>query len=124
MSVRLSDDLAIDMPFIGKDKSNANAAGYLRDNNYYFNELYKKHPEYFSATNVYNLQNGYAIVNDATFRNYFPEYDVRGLRGNPLIHHHVGGGKQAVAVPQNIHIGSGGIHNNEKALGIWNNNIE
>jgi hypothetical protein len=69
------------------------------------------------------LQNKYAIVNDSTFRGYFPDYDVAGLRGNPLIHHHVGGGGQAVAVPGGIHPGSGGVHNNEKQIGIWYNGI-
>ena len=58
------------------------------------------------------------------FRSYFPEYDVKGLRGNRLIHHHIGGGGQAVAVPSGIHHGYGGIHNNEKQLGIWHNNVE
>lgn len=45
-------------------------------------KLYKVHPEYFSKKNVYNLEHGYSIVNDKTFRTYFPEYDVKGLRGN------------------------------------------
>jgi len=40
------------------------------------------------------------------------------------VHHHIGGGGQAVAVPSKIHKGFGGIHNNEKQLGIWNNNIQ
>lgn len=87
----------------------------------FFTELYKKHPEYFSKQNLYNLQNGYSIKNDATFRKYFPEYDAKGLRGNQLIHHHIGGSGQAAALPANLHPGSGGIHNIEKQLGIWNN---
>lgn len=65
--------------------------------------MYKVHPEYFSKKNVYNLEHGYSIVNDKTFRTYFPEYDVKGLRGNNWIHHHVGVGQQAVAVPSGIH---------------------
>lgn len=124
MSIKLNENLAIDMPYVGKDDYRVNAAGYLRDREYYFNELYKEHLEYFSEKNKYNLENGYYIVNDETFRSYFPEYDVEGLRGNNLIHHHVGGGKQAVAVSEGIHPGSGGIPNNEKALGIWHNGIE
>ncbi|MDE6052481.1 MAG: hypothetical protein K2G55_01685, partial [Lachnospiraceae bacterium] len=121
MSIRFSDDLAVDMPFVGVRRKNSNSLGYLRDNNYYFTELYKMHPEYFSASNVKRMNLGHAPVNDKQFRSYFPEYDVAGLRSKPLIHHHVGGGQQAVAVPQGIHIGSGGVHNNEKGLGIWHN---
>lgn len=95
--------------------------GYLRDPQYYFNELYKVHPEYFSPRNRALMKAGQSPVNDVQFRSYFPEYDVTGLRGNILIHHHVGGGQQAVAVPGEIHVGFGAVHNNEKELGIWNN---
>lgn len=49
------------------------------------------------------------------------DYSHTGLRGNPLIHYHVGGLQQAVAVPEGLHIGSGGVHNNEKYLSIWHN---
>lgn len=121
MSIRFSDDLAIDMPFVGTQRKDSNSLGYLRDNKYYFTELQKIHPEYFSADNIDRMNRGYAPINDEQFRSYFPEYDVTGLRGNSLIHHHVGGGQQAVAVPKGIHIGSGGVHNNEKQLGIWHN---
>ncbi|MED4402849.1 hypothetical protein P9271_16205 [Metabacillus fastidiosus] len=27
------------------------------------------------------------------FREYFSQYDVKGVRGDKLIHHHIGGGK-------------------------------
>ncbi len=126
MSIRLSDDLAIDMPFIGVRSANltgkdSNALGYLREDSYYFKELYKIHPEYFSLKNIQLINLGKCPINDEQFRSYFPEYDVKGLRGNLLVHHHVGGGQQAVAVPKGIHIGFGAIHNNEKALGIWHN---
>lgn len=58
-------------------------------------------------------------VNDATFRSYFPQYDVEGLRGTGLNHHHIGGGGQAYAIPQPLHQGFGGAHNIEKNYGIW-----
>ncbi|MET3656327.1 hypothetical protein [Sporosarcina psychrophila] len=48
----------------------------------------------------------------------------KGLRQSTLIHHHVGGGGQAVAVPSKLHPGTGGIHNAEKAAGIWRNDNE
>ena len=124
MSVKLNEDLVVEMPYKGKGKANANGAGYLRDAKYYFKELHKKHPEYFSPANKKRLENKRNLVNDPVFRSYFPEYDVKGLRGNRLIHHHIGGGGQAVAVPSGIHHGYGGIHNNEKQLGIWHNNVE
>lgn len=39
----------------------------------------------------------------------------------PLIHHHIGGNGEAVAVPKDIHIGQGGIHNHEKSARITDN---
>ncbi|WP_430794209.1 hypothetical protein [Bacillus thuringiensis] len=118
------EKLVVDMPYIGKGKQSTNSEGWLRDNKYYFNELYKLHPEYFSDANIKNLNNGWAIVNDAVFRRHFPQYDIVGLKGKPLVHHHIGGGGQAMAIPQPLHPGSGGIHNTEKQIGIWGKDQE
>ncbi|HFK1455569.1 TPA: hypothetical protein ACGXMC_001151 [Bacillus cereus] len=118
------EKLVVDMPYIGKGKQSTNSEGWLRDNKYYFNELYELHPEYFSDANIKNLNNGWAIVNDAVFRRHFPQYDIVGLKGKPLVHHHIGGGGQAMAIPQPLHPGSGGIHNIEKRIGIWGKDQE
>ncbi|WP_458354464.1 T7SS effector LXG polymorphic toxin [Peribacillus frigoritolerans] len=118
------EKLVVDMPYIGKGKQSTNSEGWLRDNKYYFNELYKLHPEYFSDANIKNLNNGWAIVNDAVFRRHFPQYDIVGLKGKPLVHHHIGGGGQAMAIPQPLHPGSGGIHNIEKQIDIWGKDQE
>ncbi|WP_342512474.1 hypothetical protein MKY34_17930 [Sporosarcina sp. FSL K6-1522] len=56
------------------------------------------HPEYFSDANIKNLNNGWAIVNDVVFGINLPQYDVNGLRGKPVLHHHIGGGGQAMAI--------------------------
>ncbi|MBR3607230.1 MAG: hypothetical protein IKL51_06625 [Lachnospiraceae bacterium] len=45
--------------------------------------------------------------------------NIKGLRGKPLVHHHIGGGGQAYGIPKSLHIGSGGVHNMEKLYGIW-----
>ncbi|MEH7356856.1 hypothetical protein V7150_25445 [Neobacillus drentensis] len=42
-----------------------------------------------------------------------------GLKGKPLVLHHIGGCGQAITIPQPLHPGSGGIHNIEKQIGIW-----
>ncbi|WP_339200747.1 T7SS effector LXG polymorphic toxin [Peribacillus sp. FSL P2-0133] len=118
------EKLVVDMPYIGKGKQSTNSEGWLRDNKYYFNELYKLHPDYFSDANIKNLNNGWAIVNDAVFRRHFPQYDILGLKGKPLVHHHIGGGGQAMAIPQPLHPGSGGIHNIEKQIDIWGKDQE
>ncbi|UAL47150.1 hypothetical protein K7887_20235 [Sutcliffiella horikoshii] len=117
--IAADEKLVVDMPYVGKGKQNTNSEGWLRDNNYYFKELYRLHPEYFSNANIRNLNNGWAIVNDAVFRKHFTQYDIVGLKGKPLVHHHIGGGGQAMAIPQPLHPGSGGIHNIEKQIGVW-----
>lgn len=53
------------------------------------------------------------------FREYFSQYDVKGVRKDKLVHYHIGGGRQAFPVSQKLHPGSGGIHNIEKEAGIW-----
>ncbi len=122
--IAADEKLIVEMPYVGKGEQSTNSEGWLRDNRYYFNELYKLHPEYFSDANIKNLNNGWAIVNDAVFRKHFPQYDIVGLKGKPLVHHHIGGGGQAMAIPQPLHPGSGGIHNIEKRIGIWGKDQE
>jgi len=117
--------LVVDMPFVGQGAPGTNAAGWMRDASYYWEELLRRHPDAFSPDNIRRirgtppLSGSVSPVNDATFRSAFPQYDVRGLRGQPLIHHHIGGGGHAAAIPAPLHPGSGGIHNVERAAGIW-----
>jgi hypothetical protein len=111
------------MPFAGKGASNATSEGWLRDASVYWREILDRHPQAFDEFNRSVLRGEVgemtAPVNNAAFRAMFPQYDLPGLRGESLLHHHIGGGGQAAAVPASLHPGSGGIHNIEKALGIW-----
>jgi hypothetical protein len=117
--------LVVDMPFVGQGASGTNAAGWMRDAGHYWDEILRRHPQAFSPDNVARIRGQIpglgpvAPLNDAQFRRVFTQYDVRGLRGEPLIHHHIGGGGQAAAIPGPLHPGSGGIHNIERAGGIW-----
>jgi hypothetical protein len=124
--------LVVEMPFVGQGASNANSAGWLRDSDYFWKELSARYPEAFSQRNLDIIGGNVTVMgkngkvktlkapsNDETFRSVFTQYDVKGLRGTQLIHHHIGGGGQAAAVPRPLHPGFGGIHNAEKQLGIW-----
>ncbi|MBA4601729.1 hypothetical protein H2C83_05205 [Thermoactinomyces sp. AMNI-1] len=113
--------LVIEMPYVGKGKANTNSEGWLRDKNYYWNEMLKKHPEVFSKANRQKIELGFSPINDKKFREHFPQYDIKELYNDTLIHHHIGGGGQAVAVPAKLHPGLGGIHNTEKEAGVWGN---
>jgi len=111
------------MPYVGKGVTGTNAGGWLRDSNHYWNQILRQHPEAFSEFNRKILAGKVpglvSPVNDKAFRTVFSQYDVAGLRGKSLVHHHIGGGGQAFAVPQPLHPGYGGIHNMEKSWGIW-----
>lgn len=116
--------LVVDMPFVGRGAPDTNAAGWLRDATYYWEEMLRRHPEAFSPRNVMQirglppLSRRVSPTNDSQFRSIFPQYDVTGLRGRTLDHHHIGGGGQAAGIPSPLHRGSGNIHTGETAAGI------
>ncbi|MED1790091.1 RHS repeat-associated core domain-containing protein [Brevibacillus laterosporus] len=115
----------VEMPFVGRGEKYTNSEGWKRDRKYFWNELLERHPKAFDPSNraIIEGRNPFtdSPVNNETFRKYFPQYDMKGIRGDKLIHHHIGGGGQAFPVPQTLHPGSGGIHNIEKKAGIWGN---
>jgi len=117
-----SQRTVVEMPFVGKGEKYTNAEGWRRDLKYFWSELLDRHPEAFSPNNraIIEGRNPFtdSPVNDKVFREYFSQYDVKGVRGDKLVHH-IGGGGQAFPVPQKLHPGSGGIHNIEKEAGIW-----
>lgn len=90
---------------------NTNSEGWLRNANYYWKEMLSKKPEAFSAFNQAIINGKHPKLktptNDATFRKHFPQYDLEGLRGKAMVHHHIGGGGQAIAVPKPLHPGFG-----------------
>ncbi|WP_460288784.1 hypothetical protein [Clostridium sp. CTA-7] len=118
---RADPNLTTQMDFKGKGKGGTNAARWERNAGKYFNELLEKNPEYWSEVNTIRIEDGLVPIVDEQFANYFPQYSDR--IGNKLIHHHIGGGGQAAAVPETLHKGFGGIHNVEKENGIRGNDI-
>nr|WP_239505082.1 hypothetical protein [Bacillus cereus] len=113
--------LTVEMPYVGKGQKNTNAEGWLRDKDFYWKEMLEKYPEAFNRSNRQKIELGFAPINNPTFRKHFPQYDLKELYNDTLIHHHIGGGGQAVAVPSKLHPGLGGIHNAEKSEGVWGN---
>lgn len=102
-----------------KGKGSTNAVGWERNAGKHFNELLEKNPEYWSEVNATRIEDGLVPIVDEQFVKYFPQY--RNRIGDKLIHHHIGGGSQAAAVPETLHKGFGGIHNIEKENGIRGN---
>ena len=124
-------ELAVEMPKVdriyGSYKS-ATSQGYLREAQAYWMAVYNRCPKAFSEANldkmfnpirkVFDDYNFASPINDKTFRNSFPQYDIPGVRSSVLHHHHVGGRGQAIPVPGKMHIGSDNIHKLEKYYGI------
>ena len=109
----------VEMEFKGQLAGGTNAAGWERNSTKYFRRLRKTHPEYFSASNLANINSGLSPIVDEQFVKYFPQY--ADYMDDVLIHHHVGGGGQVIAVPRSLHPGYGGIHNYENIAGVRDN---
>lgn len=107
------------MEFKGAGESGANAAGWERNAKVHFSKLLEKNPEYWSERNTQLIKKGLAPEVDEQFAEHFSQYG--DYLEDRLIHHHIGGGGQAVAVPESLHPGFGGIHNVEKNIGIRGN---
>lgn len=110
-------EFIVEIPFCGKGNKNSNSQGWLQQQKYFYNELSKAHPELLSDANLRRIANGQALIVDEQFVKYFPQND--NYMNELLRHHHIGGGGQAMPVPDSLHLGYGGIHNIEKAYGIW-----
>lgn len=118
-TLRHSDDLKVEMQYLGKGNSNANSQGWERNSAKYFDSLYQSHPEMFSKKNATRVKEGHAPIVDAKMIAHNPGWEQ--YRNQPLVHHHIGGDGEAVALPKNAHKGQGEIHNHEKAAGITDN---
>ena len=118
-TLRHSESLKVEMRYLGKGNSNANSQGWERNSAKYFDSLYQSHPEMFSKKNAARVKDGHAPIVDAKMIAHNPGWAQ--YRNQSLVHHHIGGDGEAVAVPQNAHKGQGEIHNHEKAAGITDN---
>ena len=118
-TLRHSESLKVEMQYLGKGNSNANSQGWERNSAKYFDSLYQSHPEMFSKKNAARVKDGHAPIVDAKIIAHNPGWEQ--YRNQPLVHHHIGGDGEAVAVPKNAHKGQGEIHNHEKAAGITDN---
>lgn len=111
-------EYTVDMPYVGKGRKNSNSQGWMRDSKYFYNELSRTHPELFDNENMNLIRKGNLPIVNEQFLDYFPQY--RNYMYEELKHHHIGGGGQAMPIPESLHMGSGEVHNIEKQYNIWN----
>lgn len=116
-----SKELIVDMHYKGKNVSTSNSQGWEWNRRYFFNQLLDKHPEFFDKKNKARIKNGQSPVVNAHFLEHFPEY--KDFENDILIHHHIGGAGQAVAIPHGMHVGWGEIHVVENSIGVRDNAI-
>jgi hypothetical protein len=112
-------ELIVDMRYKGQKLSNSNSQGWERSGKYFFKELLEKHPEFFNKSNTARIKAGDAPIVNEHFLKFFPQY--KAYLNETLVHHHIGGDGQAVAVPESMHRGYGEIHIPERELGIRDN---
>lgn len=110
-----NEELIVDMPLCD-DPEKSNADGWLRNKKYYFERIQERNPEAISERNNKLIKADLNIIVDKEFIACYPEY--KEFEGDVLIHHHIGGGRQAVAIPSRLHINNVGIHQDEKRLGL------
>lgn len=118
-TIRCDEKLMVDMNFMGKNQSTSNSQGWERNSGKYFQQLYQNHPEMFSTKNVARIQNKQAPIVDQKMIAHNPQFAQ--FKGEALVHHHIGGDGQAVALPKSMHTGYGEIHNHEKKAGVTQN---
>lgn len=118
-TLRHNETLKVEMAYLGKGNPHANSQGWERDSSKYFKALCQNHPEMFSKKNVARIQEGHAPIVDQKMISRNPSWAQ--YANQPLVHHHIGGDGEAVAVPKNMHKGQGEIHNQERDAGITEN---
>lgn len=107
--------LIVDMP-LAKENQPCNATGWLRDRKYYFENIQSRFPAAISEQNKRRIEDGNNIIVDDQYCEIFPQYSE--YHGQLLHHHHIGDGRQAIAIPACLHIDWIGIHSAEKIMGI------
>jgi hypothetical protein len=83
-------------------KSSTNTAGYARDSRWFWRQVKDTKPEYFSEGNIAAIKKGLSPRVDPQWIKYHPQHS--SFSGSKLIHHHIGGGPYATAVPEPVHL--------------------
>ena len=96
-------EATIKMPYVGSNVEKANAAGYLRDANYFGKEFLKKYPEMLSEENKARILAGKSPIVDEVWLKYHP--NQKAFLGERLEHHHINNLGEAAYVPQSLHRG-------------------
>ena len=78
----------------------------------------KKPPELFNEDNLILIKRGKSPTVNEHMMAQLPQYNFPEFKEMILAHHHIGGGNQAFGIPAILHPGFGGVHVQEKLMGI------
>lgn len=87
-TLRHNENLKVEMKFLGKGSSTANAQGWEQNSSGYFKILSQNHPEMFGKKNVARVKTGKAPIVDQKMISCNPGWVQ--YRNQPLVHHHIG----------------------------------
>jgi hypothetical protein len=105
----------IEMPYVGSGAPNTTEKGYLRDQAHFWREYRKKWPDHLSPANRTSIANGRPPVVDDTWIRANAQH--ARYRGETLIHHHIGQGGRAVAIPEGLHRAHSLLHPQRQTVG-------
>lgn len=115
-------ELIVNMSYVGKSRM-ASPSGFSLDANEYHRKLSGEMPDLYAGDNRLRLFassgsfRGGVVTVDEVWAKMFPQYEP--FMGEKLMIHMIGGGHQAVAVPESIFPRSGGVLDGaERGLGI------
>ena len=93
-------DVVVDMRGAG-NISTTTALGWVRSVRYFWREFRTVRPEALSSNNQALIQSGRSPIVDTQWIRYYPQHG--SFVGETLVHHHMGQGPYATAVPMTIH---------------------
>ena len=95
-------------------------SGFARNSRFFWKQMVAQHPEMFSRRNLENIKKGRAPVVDEKWIKYNNTH--KAYMGNKLIHHHIGQGRFAIALPEQDHVQNSSSYHNPKLNKIYKNN--
>jgi hypothetical protein len=106
----------VDMPWIGRGADlDSSLLGYLRDDQYFWNEYLARWPEQLNPSNRTLIANNHAPIVNSTWLKYHPQHGA--YVGDELHHHHVGQGSRCVPLPERLHRAYTVFHPQRRTVG-------
>ena len=94
-------------------------SGFARNSRFFWKQMVAQHPEMFSKRNIENIGKGRAPIVDEQWIKYNKTHKT--YMGNKLIHHHIGQGRFAAALPEQDHVKNSSNYHSTKLNKVYKN---